>query len=338
MDYLERNSKIKKFFLTAGMLAGVLLTGCGQAAESQNQNDRYIAVICKGSQHEFWKTVEQGARDAGEELDIRITFEAPEDESQIDLQIEMVEQAIENQADAIVLAPLDTERLNSVIEKAVNKGIPVLTFDSDVSTESRVATIGTNNESAGAIAARNAASLMNGVGRVAIVSHVEGAQTAIERNAGFINEIEEKYGSRIEVVGVSYCEGDPELAREQALAFIEKYPDLKCIYASNEGCAVGVAAAVQEKNLQNRISVIGFDSSDDEIAYLADGVIDGMVVQNPYNMGYLGVRNINKVLDGEDIEEKIDTGATYVNGDNLYDEDTQWLLYPLGKDADSGEE
>lgn len=340
MDYQERNRKMKRFVLTAGMLAGALLTGCGQGLETQNREERYIAVICKGSQHEFWKTVEQGARDAGEELDIRITFEAPEDESQIDLQIDMVEQAIENQADAIVLAPLDTERLNHVIDKAVNKGIPVLTFDSDVSTESRVATIGTNNQSAGviAIAARNAAGLINGEGKVAIVSYVEGAQTAIERKAGFINEIEEKYGNRIEVVGISYCEGDPELAKKQALEFIEKYPDLKCIYGPNEGCAVGVVAAIREKHLENRICVIGFDSSDDEIAYLADGAIDGMVVQNPYNMGYLGVRNINKVLDGKDVDEKIDTGATYVDRDNLYDEDTQWLLYPLGKAADSGEE
>lgn len=332
MNCAWRYRYMKKFLLIMAVFVIALTAGCEQEAEQQSQGGRYIAVICKGSQHEFWKTVEQGARDAGEELDIRITFEAPEDESQIDVQIDMVEEAIENHADAIVLAPLDTERLNNVIEKAVNKGIPVITFDSDVSTKFRVATIGTNNESAGSIAARNAASLMDGKGKVAIVSHVKGSQTAIERNEGFINEIKEKYENQIEVVGISYCEGNPDLAKKQALEFIEKYPDLRCIYGSNEGSAVGVAAAVEEKNLEHSIFVIGFDSSDDEIDYLADGVIDGMMVQNPYNMGYLGVRNINKVLDGEDIEEKIDTGATYVNKDNLYDEDTQWLLYPLGKD------
>lgn len=334
--YIQKKfNRLKPVFFAAVFVFTIsAVTGCGKQSGDGVKNQRYVAVICKGSQHEFWKTVEQGAKDAGEELGIQVTFEAPEDESQIDVQIKMVENAIENGADAIVLAPLDTDLLNDVIEKAADKDIPVLTFDSDVTTKARVATIGTNNESAGAIAARNAANLMNGKGKVAIISHVEGAQTAIERNNGFIQEMQEKYSESIEIAGVEYCDGNPELAKEQAKQFIEENPDLKCIYGANEGCAVGIASAVEELGLKDKIIVIGFDSSDDEIAFLADGVIDGMMVQNPYNMGYLGVRNINKVLDGKDIEEKIDTGATYVNSENLYDEDTQWLLYPFGKDEE----
>lgn len=324
----------KRFFqiMAAFMWLTLSLCGCKDASSEGAETEKYIAVVCKGSQHEFWKTVEQGAMDAGEELGIRVTFEAPEDESQIDVQIDMVKKAIENGADAIVLAPLDTDKLNSVIDQAVENGIPVLTLDSDVTTDKRVATIGTDNESAGAIAARNAAELMGGKGQVAVVSFVEGAQTATERNNGFINEMQDKYNGDIEIVGVEYSGGDAELAKELAIQFIKKYPNLKCIYGPNEGCAVGVAAAVKELGLEDKIIVIGFDSSDDEIAYLAEGTINGMMVQNPYNMGYLGVRNINKVLEGKTIEEKIDTGVTYVYGDNLYDEDTQWLLYPLGKE------
>lgn len=319
-------------FTVVCLLGSVLLTACRQQIFQEEENGRYIAVICKGSQHEFWKTVEQGAVDAGEELGVRVTFAAPEDESQIDVQIEMMEKAIQDKADAIVLAPLDTDRLNDVVDKAANRGIPVLTLDSDVTTKTRVATIGTSNESAGSIAARNAARLMEGKGKVAIISFVEGAQTAVARNEGFIREMEENHKGHIEIVGIEYCDGDAKLAKEQALAFIRKYPDLKCIYGANEGCAVGAAAAVKEMRKQEEISVIGFDSSDEEIAYLQEGAIDGMMVQNPYNMGYLGVRNINKVLDEKKIEEKIDTGATYVDRENLKDEDTQWLLYPLGQD------
>lgn len=330
--YNKKNRGGRHALLVVLLLAAVLLSGCRESIEQSEQAQRYIAVICKGSQREFWKSVEQGALDAGEELNIRVTFEAPEDETQIDVQIDMVEKAIENHADAIVLAPLDTDLLNDVIDKATEQGIPVLTFDSDVTTASRVATIGTDNESAGAIAARNAANLIGEKGQVAIVAHVEGAQTSIERQKGFVDEINSKYKDKIEIVGVTYCDGDSELAKEQALAFIEEYPNLKCIYGTNEGAAVGIAAAVAEKNLQNRISVIGFDSSDAEITYLESGIIDGMIVQNPYNMGYLGVRNVNKVLEGKRIEEKFDTGATYVDINNLSDEDTQWILYPLGKE------
>lgn len=312
------------------LLACQTMTGCAGIGEEQQEEERYIAVISKGSQHQFWRTVEQGARDAGEELGVKISYEAPEDETQIDVQIKMMEKAIKEKADAIVLGPLDTEKLNDVVDEAVEAGIPVITLDSDITTKSRVATIGTSNESAGAIAARNAAEQMGGKGKVAIIAHVEGSQTAIERRSGFIDELK-AYEGDIEIVGTSYCDGDAGKAKEQALDYLKRYPELKCIYGANEGSAVGAAAAVRELNKQESVRVIGFDSSDEEIAYLEEGVIDGMMVQNPYNMGYLGVRNINKVLDGKEIEEKIDTGATYVNIDNLKDEDTQWLLYPLGE-------
>jgi ribose transport system substrate-binding protein len=216
-----------------------------------------------------------------------------------------------------------------VVDEAEDAGIPVLTLDSDVSTETRVASIGTDNESAGAIAARNAAQLMEGTGKVAVISFVKGAQTAVERYEGFQTELKKNYARKISIIGISYCNGDSDVAKEQTMDYLEKNPDIKCIYATNEGAAIGACAAVKEMGRQNVVSVIGFDSSDEEINYLQEKILDGMMVQNPYNMGYLGVRNINKVLDGEEIESKIDTGVTYVDLSNLEDEDTQWLLYPL---------
>lgn len=324
------SSRFLIFFGVLGLSLGVL-SGCGGNLSGQVEEQKHIAVICKGQQHQFWKTVEQGAMDAGEEIGAKIVFEAPQNESEIDVQINMMEQAIQERVDAIVLAPLDTEKLNEVIAKATKSGIPVLTFDSDVTEKSRVATIGTSNESAGAIAARNAAELMEGSGQVAIISTIKEAQTGIERIKGFVDEMEKNYPEKIKVVDTAYCGGDPEVAKKQTIEFMKKYPNLKCIYGVNEGSAVGVAAAIKEQGKEGAFTVIGFDSSDEEIAYLEEGVIDGMVVQNPYNMGYLGVYNINRVLEGETIQEKIDTGATYVNLENLEDEDTQWLLYPLGK-------
>ena len=322
------------FHLRSGLLLGMFgilsiflcLGGCGRTkTKDESQKKEKIAVICKGEQHQFWQTVKSGAEDAREELGVEITFEAPEDESQIDVQIGMVEKAIEDKADAILLAPLDTDRLNDVIDRASAEGIPVLTFDSDVTTDSRVATIGTDNMTGGAIAARNAIDLIGTKGKVAIISYVKEAQTAIEREKGFVDEINKYAG--IEILGTEYCNGDSALAQEQAETFIRNNPDIKCIYATNEGCALGVAQAVQDKD----ITVIGFDSSDDEIQYLEDGWIQGMMVQNPYNMGYLGVRNIYKAMQGKTLEEKIDTGITYVDRSNLQDEDIRWLLYPMGK-------
>lgn len=320
----------KRICVAALLAVPFILTGCGDLTETEVDQDTYVAVICKGSQHEFWRTMEKGAMDAGEELNIRVTFEAPEDESHIDDQIEMIETAIDNNADAIVLAPLDTDKLNPIVDRAVNKGIPVITLDSDITTEKRLANIATNNVTAGAIAGRYEAQLINEEGQVAVIAHVEGAQTAIDRMKGFVDEIEDNH-KNIEIVGHTYTGGDADVAYEETKKFLEQYPKLKGIYATNEGSAVGAARAIEESGRANDIIVIGFDSSDAEVEYLEKGVIDGMMVQNPFNMGYLGVRNIYKALQGKNIEKTVDTGATYVNRDNLYDEDIQWYLYPLGK-------
>lgn len=314
-------------FCMLGILAMALcLSGCGrEKTENSNQKKERIAVICKGEQHQFWQTVKAGAEEAGEELGVEITFEAPKNETQIDVQIEMVEKAIKDRVDAILLAPLDTDKLNDVIDQATELGIPVLTFDSDVTTQSRVATIGTDNITGGSIAARNAIEQIGTKGKVAVISFVKGAQTANDREQGFIQEMSKYEG--IEIIGTEYCNGDPDLAKEQAETFISENPDLKCIYATNEGSALGAAQAVQD----SEVTVIGFDSSDDEIKYLENDWIQGMMVQNPYNMGYLGVRNIYKAMQGKKLEEKIDTGITYVDRNNLQDEDIRWLLYPMGK-------
>ncbi len=329
-----RNKRVLTGVLMSSVLLAesIALSGCSQDRNKSEQPQRYIAVICKATKHEFWKSVEQGARDAGEEINAKITFEAPEDESEIKTQIEMVEKAIENKADAIVLAPLDTVQLNEVIEEAELEGIPVLTLDSDVESNVRVASIGTDNMIAGAIAARKAADLIGEEGEIAIISHVKGAQTALARNQGFTNEIESINKDSMPIVDIEYSGGESKVAKQQAKEFITRYPNLKCIYATNEGSAVGAAAAVKSLGKKDDIVVIGFDSSEQEVSYLEEGYIDGMMVQNPYNMGYLGVRNINKVLNGESIEELINTGATYVDRSNLKDEDTQWLLYPMGKE------
>lgn len=332
---MTRGRFLKKMrgVIPAGLTAAVLLSvlcGCSEKQPEQKA-DVEITVICKGSQHEFWQTARMGAEDACEEQGIAMTFVAPKDESEIDAQIGMVREAIENEVDGILLAPLDVERLNPILEEAHEAGIEVLTFDSSVSSPYPKSTIGTSNKAAGAIAARNAAAMIDAGSTVGVIAHVEGAQTANERVGGFVEEMTQIMGSDVEILDTFYCDGDVERAKQGALAFMEENPNLKLIYGINEGSAVGAAKAVEEAGKTREVHVIGFDSSDDEIAYLKSGIIDGMMVQNPYNMGYLGIRNLYKVIQGEDVDEKIDTGVTYVNQENVGDEDIEWLLYPMGK-------
>ncbi|MCR4717822.1 MAG: ABC transporter substrate-binding protein [Lachnospiraceae bacterium] len=308
-----------------------LSTGCQQTTKTSSKMKGRIAVISKDTNHEFWKTMEKGAMDAGEELDYEVTFEAPKDETSIYEQISMIEKALDDEVSAIAICPLDTEKLNPLIERANKKEVPVVAVDSDVTSEYRDSIIATDNIIAGSIAARHMADLTGSKGQIAVVSHVEGAVTAKDRNKGFIDEIKASYPNMV-VVDVVYSGGEAELAKKLTKEIINKNPDLVGIYATNEGSAVGAAAAVDELGVAKDITLIGFDSSEEEIDYLKNGIIDGMMVQNPYNMGYLAVRNLVKKLNGKNIEKKINTGVTYVSLNNLNDEDTQWLLYPLGKE------
>lgn len=328
--------KTVSIFMVLVMVIG-LFAGCAQtsaeapaAEKTAEDGEKYIAIISKGYQHEFWKTVELGAEKAANDLGVRMSFEGPDNESMVDVQVGMVENAITKKADAIMLAALDTKALVGVVEQAKEAGIPVIMFDSDVDSDIPLSFVATDNKAAGAIAADAMAEAIGGKGQVAVVAHNEGTSTAIERRDGFLEKIEADY-PEIEVVSVQYSDGDHIKALTKATDIMTSNPELKGIYATNEGSAIGVATAVAEKEKAGIIKVIGFDSSEAEINFLQDGVITGFVVQAPFNMGLYGVQSAVKAINGEAVESRIDTGATFVSLDNFDNEDVQKLLYPLGK-------
>lgn len=326
---------LRKILATTLSLCCMLGTSCSSTTLSKSyvveQEDMTISLILKCQGIEFWEVVQKGATDACEELGIKLEYKAPPTEQDIDIQKQLLQESIDNNVDAIVLAPLDTDALNNELRNATEKGIPVVTIDSSVNYPDIKAFIGTQSKTAGAIACREGATLINGKGKAIILTHVEGAQTSIERRDGFKNELEANYPN-IEIVAELCGNNDTEYSKQIILEELDKNNnDVQLIYATNEGVALGACEAVAQLGLQDKIVVTGFDSSTTEVKYLEEGILKGMMVQNPYNFGYLGVRNAYKSAKGETIQSVIDTGVTYVNKDNLYDEDIQLLLYPMGK-------
>lgn len=317
---MKRNGRI----LPVCLLLAAMLTGC---AGQQKNAATDIYVICK-SQDPYWDTTHWGAVDAGEEMGLHVVYEAPATEQELDAQIQMVRDAVAAGADAIVLAPLDTDALNDVLREATAQNIPVLTIDSDVSYAGRSACISTQNRAAGAIAARQAASLLGNAGEVGVICHKADAQTAIERLGGFTDEMTAGYPD-IRVSEVKYCDGDVEKSKEGTKQLIEEHPDLRLIYATNQPGTVGACQAIDELGLADAITLVGFDYFDGADSFITSGVLDGVMTQNPYNMGYLGVRYAKKLVDGMTVSVNVDTGATYVDASNLGDADIQWLLDPI---------
>ena len=240
----------------------------------------------------------------------------------------MVNKAIQDKCKAIVIAPIDPEGLNECLKNASDAGITIITIDSDATINEVKSHIGANNENAGAIAARQAAEIIGGKGEIAIVGHVKESQTAIERVGSFRNGIKSLSADEkaMPIVAEEYCDSNAEKAKEVTATLLKKYPDLKLLYGTNEKSTIGICEAVEEAGLSGTVKVVGFDSSEEEIDFINRGTLTGTMLQNPYNMGYLGVRYSDKSANGNYITPSIDTGAIFVGKSNINSEEVQSIL------------
>lgn len=319
----------KNWFVVLTLLVvASLLTGCGTAAAPTPavSGDIYIPVISKGFQHQFWQAVKMGAEQAAKDFNVKITFEGPESESQVDKQVEMVEAALAKNPKALCLAALDSKALIPLLEKAKAANIPVVGFDSGVDSDIPVATAATDNIAAAAFAADKMAALINNEGKIAVIVHDQTSRTGIDRRDGFVNRIKEKYPN-ITIVDVQYGGGDHAKSTDLAKAIMQANPDLKGFFGANEGSAVGVINAVTEMNKSGKIVVIGYDAGKLQKQAVRDGLMAGAITQDPVGIGYKAVEAAVKAIKGEKVEKNIDTGFKWWDKTNVDSEEMKPLLY-----------
>lgn len=307
----------------------LLISGMFLALAASALSAKKVEMISKGYQHEFWKAVELGAKDAGKAYDIEVNFIGPEKETEISKQVNMMENAINKKVDLIALAALDANALYPVAKKATDSKIPLVTFDSNVRGGIEKSFIATDNAAAAGQAAEFLAKQIGGKGKVAIVAHNAGTSTAVDREKGF-REAMKKYPD-IKILNTQFSDGDKSKALAITTDIILANPDLVGIFATNEGSAVGAARAVEERKVADKVKLVGFDSSEDEIKYINSGVMKGLVTQNPYKMGYDTIEAAAKVMKNEAVEKRIDTGAALVTPENVNNEDIQKILNPFKK-------
>ncbi|MGF1909730.1 ABC transporter substrate-binding protein [Vibrio kasasachensis] len=309
------------------LLATIAMVGMGTA---QAKDDIYIPVVSKGYQHEFWQTVKLGSDTAAKELGVKTSFVGPAAETQVSEQIQLMEDMMARRPDAILLAALDSNALVIPVEEAKSRGIEIATFDSGINSDIPKSFIATNNIKAGADAATTLANMIDGKGKVGIIAHVAGTQSAVERSQGFIDAIAEKYPN-IEVLEVQYSDGDPQKAMDKTIDMVRANPDLAAVYATNEGATLGVANAIDSLGLAGELKVMGFDNTEGIIAFLKAGTIQGFVVQDAYQIGYQGLTTLYNVLEGKKVSNIIDIPVKVVTMDNIDNPDMHTLLYPFGK-------
>lgn len=285
-----------------------------------------IPMISKGFQHQFWQAVRLGAEQAAEDCGVIMTFEGPENESQVDRQMDMLQAALDLQPDAIGFAALDSQAAIPLLERAQEEGIPVVGFDSGVDSDIPVTTATTDNVAAAALAADVMAELIGGEGEVAVIAHDQTSRTGIDRVNGFVNRMEEAYPD-ITIVDVQYGGGDQLRSTDLARSIILAHPELKGFFGANEGSIIGVLNAVSELDMADQLAIIGYDSGAQQIEAIRSGLQDGAITQNPIGIGYKAVEAAVMALRGEEIEPVIDTGFMYYNADNIDDEEIAAVLY-----------
>lgn len=299
-------------------LFGLLGTISGHAEADETQKFQ-IAVIPKGTAHIFWKTVHAGAAKAAQELGVDITWIGAENEGDRKEEIDLVQNFISRGVNAIVLAPLDDKALVAPVEAATNKGIPVVIIDSALQSKAQISFVATDNLAGGKLGADRLGEVMGGKGKVILLRYAEGSASTRDREEGFLREIVLKFPGIQVVSSDQYAGVTKESALQVSQNLLNKFADVDGVFCPNESSAFGMLRALQTAGKAGKVKFVGFDTSKDLLDGLKNDAIQGLVSQDPFNMGYLGVKTAVEHLNGKKVRTRIATRLLMVTPENMDD-------------------
>ncbi len=304
-----------------------VIAGLAAAGSCRKKERPVIAVVPKGQAHVFWQAVHAGAVAAGQKLDVDILWNGPASEIDFSRQIGIADDFLNRRVDGMVLAPAHGESLVPVVERAAREKIPVVIIDSGIQTDQYLAYVSTDNYRGGAVAAERMIEILPKGGKAAVMATIPGSVSTGEREKGFQETLAQK-AKHIKIVALQYGMSDRAKSLAVAEDMLTANPDLAAIFCSNESGTIGAVQGAKSKGVAGKLKIIGFDSSPTVIEDLQAGLIDSLVVQNPFRMGYLGVESVVGQLRGVPPARRIDTGATLVTAVNLPEPAIQELLRP----------
>lgn len=305
--------------LVAGLCLFVVASGCGRGKK------RVIGVIAQGRAHMFWQSIHAGAVAASRETGVEIIWNAPTSETDYAGQLQIMDAMINRRVSAIAVSPIDKKAMVSVVERATREGIPVIIFDTGVDTEVYVARVATDNYAAGRMAAERMGDILNGKGKVLMVACQPGSASTLAREQGFEEALKEKFPG-VQIADKRFGMSDFAKSLSVAENMLTAHPDADGIFASNETGSVGAAQAL--KGRKNKVKMVGFDSSPTLIEDVKAGLIDSLIVQHPFKIGYESVRAAVDKLDGKSVEKNRQLAARLVSRENLGEPDVQAQLNP----------
>ena len=319
--------------ILTSLLAGALALGVTLPTRGQEKKKYTIAVIPKGTTHEFWKSIHAGAVKASQETGAEIIWKGPLKEDDREDQIKVVEDFITRGVNGIVLAPLDDTALRTPVREAKAQNIPTVIIDSDLKSKDYVSFVATDNRKGGETAGKELARLIGNKGKVIMLRYAEGSASTTNREEGFLDAM--KGCPDIEVVSSNqYGGATTESAYKASENLLSRYKkgdgslSIDGIFACNESTAFGMLRALQDGGFAGKVKFVGFDSSTKLVEALKSGEMNATIVQNPFKMGYLGVMTMVDALNGKTPEKRIDTGAYLVTKENMEQPEIAEILNP----------
>lgn len=303
----------------------------GAAACGGKSGKLKIAVIPKGTTHEFWKSVHAGAIKASRELDVEILWKGPLKEDDLKEQIGIVETFVSQSVSGIVLAPLNDKALVQAVKQAKGAKIPTVIFDSSLQGEEHVSYVATDNVAAGKLGGERLAKTLGGKGNVVLLRYLEGSASTAQREQGFLEAM--KANAELKVVsdnqyGGATTESASSAGETLLVAQGADKGQVAGVFCPNESTTFGMLLALEKLGLAGKVKLVGFDASDKLVNGLKDGKIDGLVLQDPLNMGYLAVKTMVQHLKKENVAKVIDTGARVADKSNMDSAELKELLAP----------
>ncbi len=291
----------------------LLATGCSSGTEPGRK--KHIVVVTKALDSEFWLTLKKGAEEAAAaHPEVELSVLAPEREINIDQQVSILEDQVLKKVSAIAVAPAGAAEVVPVLSKARRSGIPVLLVDTDAPWPDKLTYIGTDNQLGGRLAGEFLVKLLNGKGKVAVIRGISGVIAHADRVAGFQEAISDAPGMQL----LAIQPADSERAKAMSVMenLLTTYPDLDAVFATSDQMALGAMEAIAARKLTGKVKLIGFDAGQEAVRAVKAGQMDAVVAQHPAQMGKLAVESAIKVLSGQKIEKRIDTGTTLVTKEN----------------------
>ncbi|MGK3966693.1 substrate-binding domain-containing protein [Sorangium sp. So ce118] len=320
-------------------LAAALLAACSKAPSNAVSTDAgaqrgarlRIAVVPKGTTHEFWKSVHAGAVKASRELDVDIVWKGPLREDDLKGQIDVVSSFVAQGVSGIVLAPLNDAALRAPVRAAAQAKIPVVAFDSDLAGDEHVSFVATDNQAAGRLAGEHLGKAIGGKGNVLVLRYQEGSASTQNREKGFLDAVRAMPGITV-ASDNQYGGATTETAfnKSESLLLAQRAAEgtIAGVFTPNESTTFGMLQALRKTNVARKVKFVGFDASDKLLGALRDGDIEALVVQDPFTMGYQAVKTMAAHLRGERVERRIDTGARVVTRQDLDDPAVKEIVKP----------